>query len=493
MGLKKLQSADAACKALETVELDVCYVASHGFAARMLLQTSLLGQLTSSATSVALVVTDNCDPAITDQCSEQGVHLFELNLEPSLLEKAHWQNRRYLLEDIRSNPCLWEKHKLRMDRSKSTPLKWLQPRFGLLIHDFRRFLPGIEYLTKAFETKFLFRSTQVRNLLRRLNPKVVVATYPVMPPEPHFLLEAKTLGIPTILHLLSWDNITAKGRFPATADQYLSWGPIMSQELREYYEVHKDAIHEVGVPHFDLHFRHCHLNCRSDSDLLKSLELDPIKPHAFFAMSAPRFAPREIEIVSWLAQAVENGKLGNDMQLVVRPHPQNVEGFMADETWVRRLSALRSARVAVDYPKLSSSRIPWSMQKDDMERLSKLLASASIIYNSGSTVSIDGLAVDRPVVITAFDGDDQLPYWQSARRLVDYTHLKKFIGLAGVSVVRSYEELLKVSCQQIECPDKASHNRLYAFDQECGPRDGNATRRAAKTILSILAETKKNL
>ncbi len=143
----------------------------------------------------------------------------------------------------------------------------------------------------------------------------MIATYPVAFIEAAFLGVAREMGLSTAIHLLSWDNITCKGRFPSLADDYIAWGPVMCSELEEYYGVQPDHVHECGVPHFDLHARP--LDRVALGAALEALTLDPELPYLFFGMSSPVFAPNEIDIVEWLADAVCEGRFGADMQLLV--------------------------------------------------------------------------------------------------------------------------------------------------------------------------------
>ena len=116
-------------------------------------------------------------------------------------------------------------------------------------------------------------------------------------------------------------------------DYYLSWGPVMSEELAKCTACDSDRIFECGVPHFDEHKRLVDISYRST--VLRQLGLDPDRPYLLFGMSAPIFAPREIDIVEWLAEQVNGGRFGGDLQLIIRPHPQNVAGDMADPSWLR--------------------------------------------------------------------------------------------------------------------------------------------------------------
>jgi len=241
--------------------------------------------------------------------------------------------------------------------------------------------PVIRRRFKRYEQQFL-DVPEARDFLQKINPRLMVATYPVGFQEGILLKAASQLNIQTCIHLLSWDNITCKGHFPALADKYIAWGPVMSNEFQEFYNIKKTDIYECGVPHFDLHYQV--KNEPNITPFIEKLGLNPSKPYLFFAMSSPL----EIDIVEHLAGQIDAGVFGENMQLVVRPHPQNVVGHLADLTWLGRLDVLVSERVKIDYPQLVDSKLQWSMKQSDMIHLSNMLYGAACCINSGSTVSI---------------------------------------------------------------------------------------------------------
>jgi CDP-glycerol glycerophosphotransferase (TagB/SpsB family) len=258
--------------------------------------------------------------------------------------------------------------------------------------------------------------------------------------------------------------------------------------LREHYGVADQRIHECGVPHFDAHQKLVDpalLRC-----ILNDLNLDSGKPYLFFGMSAPIFAPHEIEIVEWLADKLRRNRFGPDLQLIVRPHPQNVQGNMADRTWLQRLDALRGPRVATNLPLLAEGGLSWDMQQEDLAILVNLLSGCSLCLNSGSTLSIDALAHDKPVVVTLFDADRELPWWRSARRIREFPHYRKLLALGGVRPVGSLAELASEIDAYLAdgCRDEAE--RRESLRQECGSIDGGASRRVARVLSRILGESR---
>ena len=133
--------------------------------------------------------------------------------------------------------------------------------------------------------------------------------------------------------------------------------------------------------------------------------------------------------------------------------------------------------MAVDYPDLLNSEgLQWSLEKEDMIRQAHLLEGCSIMLNSGSTMSIDALCHNKPVIITAFDGVKMKPYWLSARRLIDFPHLDTLNMLGGYSTVDSFEQLKNTIEELLRNGMKDFDIRRQALQSECVP-DKNSTQR----------------
>lgn len=463
---------------------DICYIVSHGFAARMVLQTGLLERLVRNGKRVALIAPDIGDTNLRDYAVRQGFRLYAFKAPKNYFTTDYMNMRKYFLEDIRHNPGLWAKH-LQAIHEKNRRLYFrLSAHIYYGVYQLIKIFPFIRTLFKAYENKIL-RSPRAEALIREINPALVVATYPVNLPESMLLRAGQQQGIKTAIHLLSWDNITCKGHFPALADYYIAWGPVMKSEFQAYYGIGEERIYECGVPHFDEH-----IGVWKNPDatpFLRNMGLDPAKPYLFVAMSSPVFAPTGIDIVEWLAAQVSAGTFGQDMQLVVRPHPQNVQRGMADKSWLPRLDAIRNDRVGVDYPDLVESELPWSMQHSDMLKLSNLLTGCAVCLNFGSTVSIDALVVEKPVIVIAFDAEKELPWYISGRRQMDYVHYRKLIALGGVRVAWSFDDLSRELDRYLSDPETDREQRRHTLLQECGDNDGRATERVAAALEKLLS------
>jgi len=465
------------------LSVDIAYIVSHGFAARMVMQTNLLGRLSDLGMDVALIAPDKDDANLKTYCHTHNIQLHQFNPQTDFWTANYVKARMYFLENIKKNPALYEKYiyakNYVQNQSFNATIKLLLFKLG---HDLKEVFPVIKTIFKRREQKML-RSCTADELIQLLKPKVLVSTYPVNYSESMLVKSAQTMGIKTVMHLLSWDNISCKGHFPVLAEEYIAWGPIMKEELKEYYNIKDAKIRVTGVPHFDLHTES--KKTADQGRYLQELGLDPKKPYLFFGMSSPRFAPKEIDIVEHLAEQIAKNVYGKNLQLVVRPHPQNIQGSMSDTSWLPRLKKLKSARVGVDFPKLATSNMAWSMEKNDMYKLSSLLVGAVLSLNSGSTLSIDSMMCGTPVILTSFDGASDLDYWKSAKRLIDYNHLKKLITLDGVEVCKSYVELESTIHYITKNRSKVSDQVTNSVQRFCYS-SGSATENVAKVLLQMI-------
>lgn len=463
----------------------IVYLATHGFAVRMIFQTGLLGQLTDAGHRVTVIVPDASDPNVVELCSRDGVTPVEYIVPHHPAQRFLKPLRKYVVEDIRRNPCLWDKHQETLAKASNTAsLRRIAATGGLLLNDLVDRFPFLRKLFLRAEARILLRRKAV-DFLRDLAPDLLVSTYPVSPPEPELLLAARSLGVRTVIHLLSWDNITAKGHFQALADHYIAWGPTMAEELSEFYGVIPQAISRCGVPHFDLYFRE---TAPPDRPLLR--QLDTGGPYVFFAMSAARYAPGETAIIEQLCQETRPGGRLAGVRIVARPHPSALSGLLQDDETMACLERLRSTNgLLVSYPSMvTQSRMNWSIRDDDMHELVALLRGAEVVLNSGSTVNVEALAIGRPVVVTSYDGPLLRPYERSAARLKDYPHLRKLFADGGGVVTENHEETIVALRRFLDDPDHQRAERDYALRRQIGSPDGEATKRVAEALLQQLGK-----
>jgi len=464
---------------------DVCYIISYGFSERMILHTDVIKDLRKHGFSnISVIFPAKEGKSLKNLERYFGVKVYCLDVEHSFWSKEYLSLRTYIYEDITKNPALLSKHlKARHEYKGHNPWRKVKPVLYYGIHKASMKIQLIKKIFGVYEN-FILRNRKLKRLLKEINPKMLVATYPINFMEAAAIRLAKDNGIVTVTHLSSWDNITCKGRFPALSDYFISWGKIMTEELKEYYKLTNDSIYETGVSLFDKSIELA--SSQKIETYLEEMELDPKKPYLFFGMSSPYFAPKEIDIVERLADQIKRNIYGEDMQLIVRPHPQNVQGEMKEKDWLSRLESLSGNRIAVNLPLVNESKFSWNLEEEDLDKLANIISGCSMLINTGSTLSLEGILHGKPVIVTLFDADYNMKVYNSANRIKDYFHFRKLINHQGVEVVYHYEALKSAILKYLENPSLDKEKREKAVQMQFGNVDGGASKRLSESLLDIM-------
>jgi len=458
--------------------MHIAFLFTHGFAARMVLRTGVARQLIARGVRVSVLSPNADETYFRQECEAENIFLQAI--PENIGRIAHWfrMNRPYFLDDVMNNPALKASHARRFERRLITGLA-----LAGVNRTFARW-SSFRRLSRSFEW-WVNYSKAVEQSLQSVQPDLLVIPNPFGTIETLYLLHSRRLQIPTICQMLSWDNITSKGTPATMPDYFISWGPIMTEEMVTLYRFPRSQIYECGVPHFDVYSRtadlaHCDI-------ILRELNLPVEQPYLFYGMVTEIHCPKEIEILSWLAQQINNNAFVKPCSLIIRPHPQTISGVYAhDAEGLGRLKALVSSRVALDMPPVLSEQLAWDLPKSDMHRLANLLAGSAMCLNSSSTLCLDACMLNRPVIDIGFDGCEELEYERSARRVLDYTHMAKLLALGGIRVARSFAELKDYINTYLANPNLEREKRLLAAMQECGPCDGRATERVANTLFDLV-------
>jgi hypothetical protein len=145
-----------------------------------------------------------------------------------------------------------------------------------------------------------------------------------------YLLAAKALGRRTALLVHSWDNLTNKGLIRVIPDRVLVWNEAQKAEAVDMHGVAADRIVVTGAQCYDVWYDMKPTETRES--FCERMGLDTDKPYVLFTGSSS-FISSNLEpvLVSELRSALK--KLvrpgDTDLQVLVRPHPQNASPWDA--------------------------------------------------------------------------------------------------------------------------------------------------------------------
>ncbi len=196
-------------------------------------------------------------------------------------------------------------------------------------------VPGVNSIIKsdAFG-KFLIRREQkilpdkkITEHLATLAPDVFLSTLGNLRMDSgdiEYLKAARSLKIPTMAPVLSWDNLTTKGFISIIPDRLLVWNETQVEEAQEHHGVSRHSTAITGAPLFDDWFE-AKGRVSDRESFCRTYGLDPQKPILLYLGSSRNINPDETELIKKLRTALDSSKDPQikNIQILFRPHPKN--------------------------------------------------------------------------------------------------------------------------------------------------------------------------
>jgi hypothetical protein len=218
-------------------------------------------------------------------------------------------------------------YKKRWEGYLRPPVRWMVRRF-----------PPARWLVSTGLARWLLRSFErlapseasIIRWLKDNRPDVVVASPANIhfSPEVEYLKAARARGIPTVIPVFSWDNLTTKGLYPIVPDVVLAWNRTQSTEASLIHRVPGKHIVITGAPLFDRWLAAGTLGLGREAFCRKA-GLDPEAPFSVYLGSSANIAADETWLVQELVDTLRrhpNPAMRN-MNILVRPHPGHARHF----------------------------------------------------------------------------------------------------------------------------------------------------------------------
>ena len=437
----------------------------------MFLRSTLLSELLERCDKVGVFAPASAIPQLRDDLASDRFSFFPLFDHDRKVDRVAGFARQFFAdwkltptreireqEDWARNPrrrLLWPAHKV-VGRSSLLRRAWYETENGLLPDP---------YHAAAF---------------RELDPDVVVtATAGVTVSDIRMIRRARRAGVPSVTFTQGWDNLTSKTIIGARPDHLIVWNERMSQEAVELHGFSADQITVAGAPHFDPYFRRTGWVDRTD--FLRSVGLDPGKRIILYATSPQRYFTDSIAIADLLVEENDAGRFGPDTQLVIRLHPQVIEGLDADDlgAWERF-----RGRAYLDMPR-GATGLAADYTPDGIAHIAQLLDASAVTINVASSITIDAAIFDTPIVNLRFDAEPGRPYLKSVRRQYDTDHYLQVLRTGAVRLADSpgalFDEVRRyLADPALERTERRDLVRALAYKD-----DGQAGARVAEAIARI--------
>ncbi len=137
-----------------------------------------------------------------------------------------------------------------------------------------------------------------------------------------YVKAARHLGIPTVLAVASWDNLTNKGIVQVCPELVLVWNAIQEREAVEMHDIPRERIRKTGAQLYD-HWFEMSASLDREAFCRHVGHLDPAKPIILYLCSSIFICRDEVSFVKeWLgALRQSTDPAMRDANVLVRPHP----------------------------------------------------------------------------------------------------------------------------------------------------------------------------
>ncbi|MBF7090615.1 hypothetical protein IUY40_03545 [Flavobacterium sp. ALJ2] len=317
------------------------------------------------------------------------------------------------------------------------------------------FLKGLYFFTKYVNTnssiliaeKLQFLSfsrnkitKEYIEILKKDKPSHLFFTHQRPPYLAPFLYGAIRSKIPTSTFIFSWDNLASKGRMLGAFDNFLVWSQLMKEELLYFYpNVKNENVKIVGTPQFEPYVLDKYKSTKEN--FIAKFGLDTNKKIICYSCADVSIGQNDPIIIKSIAEAIKNGKIQFPVQLLVRTSPAEDDSrfkMIRDEFPEIIWNVPKWILTRENHQESWSQRIP---SEEDIIDLRSLLENVDLNINMCSTMSLDFMLFDKPVINTVFGNLKNGLY--NDQRFLEYDHYKKVVDSKSVDIAKDRVQLIE--------------------------------------------------
>ena len=367
--------------------------------------------------------------------------------------KLHAKGNLGIQDNLKTNTS-----KLKTTRGYGTRLIY---RFTHFFHSEKTILKLQSLQNKTFRSHKVTRSYM--EILKSEGVDLLFFTHQRPPYIAPIVYAAQQLKVKTAAFVFSWDNLASKGRMASNFDYYLVWSDLMKQDLLKYYSfVLAESVAIVGTPQFEPYIMPEYKMQVEEFYQLFDINTD-LKTICFSCGDSSTSKNDELYIET-IADAIKHNKIPQ-VNFVVRTSPaEDSERF---SELVNRYPFIRW-----HFPKWEQTRSvhqeSWSQRiptTRDLKELRGLLEYSDININMLSTMSLDFMLFNKPVINTVFGNASNGLY--NDQRFLGYEHIIHVLNSKATQVVTTANDLLLAIVNYLENDNDTSH-RANLISQQVG-------------------------
>ncbi len=325
-----------------------------------------------------------------------------------------------------------------------------------------------ELILKVLE-KMIPVCSEIKEWLEQDMPDVVVVS-PInwhsigkkLAGEIEYLKAAQAIGIPTVVPVLSWDNLSARGLYYISPDLTLAWNEKHFRLARDIHGIQPEKIIITGSPFFDKWFDRERLIVEKEH-FLDRVGIDFDNSYVLYLGSTKIVLDDEKTLVRdiiSLFRSHADPEIRNT-QLIIRAHPANAKYF---ETFH------------------NPSAIVWPRKGAFPGRRKEQKDFFSMVYHSVATIGVnttgmvDALVMDKPTIAIMNDK------YKEGQLLTD--HFPDLLRADVLEIAKNIDECAELVIKIMKGDDSKRNARRRFIKEYVRPRglNRNAGEVAAKAI-----------
>ena len=253
-----------------------------------------------------------------------------------------------------------------------SPVRWLLMRLP------RRFVYPTLNAMLGIVDRAIPPDKNILSALRRWSPDLVVVS-PMLDftyGQTDYVKAARHLGIPTVLAVASWDNLTNKGVVQVVPDRVILWNAVQQGEAVDLHNIEPARIYITGAQLYD-HWFEMVPSLDRQAFCAKADGLDPSRSIVLYLCSSSFICSDEVSFVrEWLSHLRRSKRaLVTQANVIVRPHPTHAAQWQDIDLGCER---------AVIWPRHSAMPIDDERKRDYYDSL--FHASAVVGVNTSGFI-----------------------------------------------------------------------------------------------------------
>jgi hypothetical protein len=307
-------------------------------------------------------------------------------------------------------------------------------------------------------------------LLRREQPDLLLIT-PLLyfgSPQVDYVRAARTLGIPTVLGVGSWDHLTTKGLIHEQPDRVIVWNEAQRGEAAELHGIERGKVTVTGAQAYDHWFTQRPTLTRAQFCAKVGVPSD--RPLLLYLCSSPFITPYEVGFIRrWISAIRSSGDPElRRAALLIRPHPQNAQQWQEFDPAAYEAVGL--------WPRAGANPVDREARSDYYDSMYHSVAVVGV----NTSALIESGIVGRPVYTVLAD-----EFSGQQEGTLHFQHLKNVNGglLTVASTLEEHCAQLSDGVRRETGSDPRSRAFIEAFVRPHGLEEPAATRFVAAVEL----------